>query len=62
MRALAVDGSGAIGKILSRPLVPIGFDVVETGNGEEALGELANRAGGNIKTLLPGASHLSILR
>ena len=40
MRALVIDDSRAIRKILSRLLVQIGFDVVEAANGKEALERL----------------------
>lgn len=41
MKALIVDDSRAMRMIISRTLTSLGFDVVEAGNGREALDALA---------------------
>ncbi len=41
MRALVVDDSKAIRMILGRTLKEIGFQVIEAGNGQEALAQLS---------------------
>lgn len=42
MRALVVDDSRAMRTILSRYLVDLGYEVVQAGNGQEALDVLAS--------------------
>lgn len=44
MRALVIDDSRAIRSILRRMLAELGFDVLEAGNGREALDVLAEQS------------------